>query len=138
MENSFLKVPDNSGGHPSGTSLQIKPLRELEVPQYVETGRTAYRDHYCHLWPEGRPEPYLNRNFTDAIVRKEIVNPELLNWLILFGDSAAGVCKLDLGKPCRFAPPATAWFIEKIYFKKEPHLRLKSSRSRTFRERRKQ
>ena len=119
MENSFLKVPENGGDHATGKSLEIKPLREPEIALYVETGRTAYRDHYCHLWPGGRPEPYLDRNFTEAIVRKEIANSGLLNWLILFGNSAAGVCKLDLVKPCRFAPPGTALFIEKIYFKKE-------------------
>jgi GNAT superfamily N-acetyltransferase len=38
--------------------------------------------------------------------------------LLFYKGEAAGICKMDLKKECRFHPTETSLFIEKIYFQK--------------------
>jgi len=96
---------------------EIIRLREEDIPLYLETGKAAYRDHYCHLWPGGDPWPYLTRNFTTEIVQAELSSPNLQLWLVCCGGAPAGICKLDLEKDHRSMPRGSSIFIEKIYFK---------------------
>ena len=96
---------------------EIKTLRQEDIPLYLETGRAAYRDHYCHLWPGGDPWPYLTRNFTREIVQAELGRPNLHLWLVYCDGTPAGICKIDLAKGYGDIPAAEALFIEKIYFK---------------------
>lgn len=114
MEGNRLMEP----GSGACREPKIRILKPEEIPLYLETGRIAYRDHYCHLWPGGDPWPYLSRNFTQEILKAEINNPNLRLWLIRCGATAAGICKLDLQKEGPGICPGTAVFIEKIYFKK--------------------
>lgn len=117
MENSYLNAAKADEGSPSGPGLELIPLRISDIPVYLETGREAYREHYCHLWPGGDPDPYLRRNFTEAILRKELAEAGTLLWLIRYGGRSAGICKLDLAKPCKYSRPGSAVFLEKIYFR---------------------
>ncbi len=99
-------------------ALEMTLLREEEIPLYLETGRAAYRDHYCHLWPKGDPWPYLTRNFTEELVRSEIHNPELKVFLVRSGGMPAGICKLDLSREFGATASGNSIFLEKIYFKR--------------------
>jgi GNAT superfamily N-acetyltransferase len=118
MEAGYLNPKDLSG---TGRSLpmEICPVHEEDIPLYVATGRVGYSDHYCHLWPGGDPSPYLDRNFTQSIVGKELSDPDLELWLIRHKGVAAGVCKLDLKRECRYRSGTKNLFIEKIYFRNE-------------------
>jgi GNAT superfamily N-acetyltransferase len=97
---------------------EIKTLQKEDIPLYLETGKAAYEDHYCHLWPGGDPWPYLTRNFTPEIVQAEIQNPQLRLWIVYCARIPAGICKLDLGKDFQAMPSGNSIFLEKIYFKK--------------------
>lgn len=96
----------------------ITPLRKEDIPLYLETGKEAYRDHYCHLWPGGDPWPYLTRNFTYDIAASDLQNPQTLLWMVDCEGVPAGICKLDLGKDFGAMPAGSSIFLEKIYFKK--------------------
>jgi len=96
---------------------EITALRKEGIPVYLETGKAAYEDHYCHLWPGGDPWPYLTRNFTREIVENELQDPQIWLWLVWCAGSPAGICKLDLSKDFGSIPPGSSIFIEKIYFK---------------------
>jgi len=96
---------------------EITPLQKEAIPEYLETGRAAYTDHYCHLWPGGDPWPYLTRNFTLQILEAEIQNPQLLLWMVHCDGAPAGICKLDTAKDFNTLPAGSSIFLEKIYFK---------------------
>ena len=113
MEGSTLK----NGTTRSCGEPEIIALREEDIPLYLETGRAAYKDHYCHLWPEGDPWPYLTRNFTPEIVQAELHSPNIRLWLVYCGGAPAGICKLDLEKDHTSMPRGSSLFIEKIYLK---------------------
>ena len=117
MESSFMN-PKGLPGRGQPIPLEICPLQKNDIPVYVATGRAAYREHYCHLWPGGDPSPYLDRNFTPSIVGRELRAPWLELWLIRTLGVAAGICKMDLGRECPYAEGTNHLFIEKIYFKK--------------------
>ena len=87
------------------------------IQDYLETGIQAYIDHYCHLWPEGDPSPYLSRNFTENILRRETWDSSLLHWVVYVNRQAAGICKLDLERESGDFYPSQALFLEKIYFR---------------------
>ncbi len=89
------------------------------VRDYLEAGRQGYRDHYCHLWPKGDPSPYLSRNFTEDVLRKELGLPGVLHWVVYVEGTAAGICKVDLTRESKTFHPGRALFLEKIYFKNE-------------------
>lgn len=117
MEDRILTAAGPPGGNMPTPQPEIRPLRQEDIAAYLETGRAAYRDHYCHLWPGGDPYPYLHRNFTEAIVNRELADPNVMLWLILCDGTPAGICKLRLDKPCRYVPSSDSVFLEKIYFK---------------------
>ena len=87
------------------------------IAEYLETGRQAYTDHYCHLWPGSNPDPYLSRNFTRHILDETLGRPQLVHWLMYAGGKAAGVCKIDLERNHPHFLPANSLFLEKIYFR---------------------
>ena len=96
-----------------------KAQRLQWIHDYLETGRQGYRDHYCHLWPGGNPNPYLTRNFTREILLQELGGPGLIHWIVYVDDRPAGICKLDLERKSGTFHPGRALFLEKIYFRKE-------------------
>ena len=96
---------------------EIRSLREKDIPLYLETGRAAYRDQYCHLWPGGDPWPYLTRNFTPEIVQAELQSPGVQLSLVYCNGAPAGICKLDFAKDFKSMTPGNSIFLEKIYFK---------------------
>jgi len=112
MEGELLKKGSMPNKEP-----EIKALQKEDIQLYLETGKAAYGDHYCHLWPGGDPWPYLTRNFTPEIVQAEIQNPQLWLWMVYCDGAPAGICKLDLSKDFETMPPDSSIFIEKIYFK---------------------
>ena len=118
MEKQSLNPKEDREGPLSDSRLEIIPLSVNTLPTYLQTGREAYTDHYCHLWPGADPDPYLRRNFTPAILQEEIKDPRYESWLILFKRQPAGICKLDLQKELQIHPPISSLFLEKIYFRK--------------------
>ncbi|SFR50941.1 Acetyltransferase (GNAT) family protein [Robiginitalea myxolifaciens] len=98
-------------------------LRQLEpndsaIATYVQTGRSGYRDHYCHLWPKGDPWPYIDRNFTTPIVSSEVGREGLSHWLVYWNNEAGGICKVDSGKAYPGFLNRQSLYLEKLYFRK--------------------
>lgn len=118
MEKQSLNPKDGQEEQLGGPGLAIIPLSVKTIPLYLQTGREAYTDHYCHLWPGADPDPYLRRNFTPSILLGEIKSPRYECWLIGYEGQPAGICKLDLEQECSIHPPDSALFLEKIYFRK--------------------
>jgi len=118
MENQFLNPKEEKPRWASGAQPRLIPLTAGLISEYLYTGRAAYRDHYCHLWPGGDPDPYLRRNFTEAISQAELENPRYICWLIYYQGRPTGICKLDLKKDCSYHPAESSLFLEKIYFRK--------------------
>ncbi len=117
MEKQSLNPLEGREDRLSSPGLTITPLSVKTIPIYIQTGREAYTDHYCHLWPSADPDPYLRRNFTPAILEEELNNPRYECWLLHNGEPA-GICKLDLEKECDIHPQGSSLFLEKIYFRK--------------------
>ncbi|MDG1572322.1 GNAT family N-acetyltransferase [Robiginitalea sp. M366] len=100
------------------SDLYMERLSRGLIDTYLQTGRQAYTDHYCHLWPQGNPHPYLSRNFIPEKVTPDLDNPDSWLWVVRAGGQAAGICKWVVGKPGGPLPGKPQVFLEKIYFKK--------------------
>ena len=75
MESRYLNTTGQGDNKLQGPVPEIVPLTESLIPLYLKTGREAYRQYYCHLWPGGIPDPYLSRNFTAPILLGELGDP---------------------------------------------------------------
>lgn len=116
MEGRFTITKDPAD---SPTAWNLTPVSEADLPAYVATGARAYTDHYCHLWPGGDPGPYLSRNFTLPLAKKQLQDPACRLWLLREGDQVAGICKLVLDRDLPGFPAGSSVYIEKIYLKKD-------------------
>jgi GNAT superfamily N-acetyltransferase len=118
MEKQPLNPEEERVERLGGPGLEFIPLSVETIPTYLQTGREAYVDHYCHLWPGADPNPYLKRNFTRAILREELKEPRYECGLITHHGAPAGIYKIDLQKECNIHPTKAPLFLEKIYFRK--------------------
>lgn len=117
MENSAL-IPLATRAGQELSLLKLEPGSPA-IQQYVETGRAGYRDHYCHLWPDGDPWPYVDRNFTQAILAEELEQAELHHWLVSCNNEPGGICKVDCSKGYPGFLNGHALYLEKLYFRNE-------------------
>ncbi|MBC2839912.1 GNAT family N-acetyltransferase [Robiginitalea sp. SC105] len=110
---SPLKSHGNVPLTPDG--LLLEPLERKTLPVFLEAGRRAYTDHYCHLWPGGDPEPYLGRNLVPGVVLGELANPAYRHWLVKTASGVAGICVISTDKEYPGFHEGKSLFIDKVY-----------------------
>jgi len=98
--------------------VSLESLETATLREFLLAGVQAYRDHYCHLWPDGNPAPYIDRNLRGPIVRKEMTDPAFRHWLVRTPDGVAGICVVNTGAKYPGFHPGNSLFIDKIYLKK--------------------
>lgn len=92
----------------------LSDLKELQI-----IGERSYTPHYSHLWKTGGVEWYLRRCFSDATLKKELVDENIEYYIISAEDEDIGILKLVLQKPIPDSDIENALYLEKIYFIKE-------------------
>ncbi|MGX1929546.1 GNAT family N-acetyltransferase [Flagellimonas sp. 2504JD4-2] len=86
---------------------------------YISIGKKSYNQHYLHLWKDENPNPYINKSFTESVVKKELLDSNSLNFLVKVKNSVIGIVKLIKDANLDEHSAKNALLAEKIYLLKE-------------------
>lgn len=97
------------------TAIRLVPVTGELVAQYCRIGRSAYGDHYLHLWKQRDPLPYFEEHLDPGIVSGLLADKNLAHYLVFFELKAIGILKLVLNAPLGKYNASEALLLEKIY-----------------------
>lgn len=104
--------------------IVFEPISAATIGTYIDVGTQSYCEHYLHLWEKQDPQAYLSISFTKEVVKKEINDPNCLNFLVKSQNESAGILKIS--KDVRWGDwsEKDALYLHRIYL-------LKSATGRT-------
>lgn len=99
--------------------FRLTPLTPDHFETYMEIGSKSYKQHYLHLWQNQDPTPYLQSSFSREVVQQEWEDPFTMLFLVVSGQSPAGIVKLILDKNIPLLQGTACLFLERIYLLRE-------------------
>ena len=99
--------------------FHLAPLTPDHFETYMEIGSESYKQHYLHLWQNQDPTPYLQSSFSREVVQQEWEDPSVVLYLVVSGQSPAGIVKLILDKNIPLLQGKACLFLERIYLLRE-------------------
>lgn len=96
----------------------LEAIGPSTLETYISVGIKSYREHYLHLWENEDPTPYISNSFTQAVVERELADPNSFNYLIKVEDTVVGIVKLVRDCGVDELLPEEALKAEKIYLLK--------------------
>lgn len=96
----------------------LEEVQPATLDTYVSVGIKSYHEHYLHLWENGDPSPYISNGLTTAVVEKELLDPNSLNYLVKMEDEVVGIVKLVKDSGLDEFSSAESLKAEKIYLLK--------------------
>jgi len=94
-------------------------IKELEVIKLI--GRETFYETFAHSNTASDMQKYLDENFNDEKVSREINNPDSLFFIAWEGNDAIGYLKVNLGKAQTEIQDNTSLEIERIYVRQIYH-----------------
>ncbi|MCJ7466901.1 MAG: GNAT family N-acetyltransferase [Maribacter sp.] len=100
-------------------AIRIESVSASSCDMYIEVGRTSYAQHYNHLWQQGDPSVYLEKNFARKALLREIADSNALFFIVYDGPIAVGILKIQ--KNANLGPYRAdeAMLLDKIYILKQ-------------------
>lgn len=95
--------------------MKIVPLTADTIDIYLEVGIASYCEHYLHLWKNSDPREYMADNFTEAIVSKDLLDPNLKHFIVKLNEVPVGLLKMVKDSPLGNYTATEAILLEKIY-----------------------
>ncbi|MEM8848254.1 MAG: GNAT family N-acetyltransferase [Bacteroidota bacterium] len=99
--------------------VYLQPVTADLIHIYIETGLTSYKQHYLHLWKNQDPNPYISKSFTSEVLKEELADDNVENFLVKADDKIIGVVKLIKDKALDEYEAHSTLLIQKIYLLQE-------------------
>lgn len=100
-------------------SIHFTPVTPTNYQNYIDVGSRAYNQHYLHLWNNENSAPYINRNFTEEVLKKEESDANTALYLIQWNQTVVGILKITLDCALDSSLAEDAMYIDKIYMLSE-------------------
>lgn len=101
------------------TKVTLEPVNTYNLKKYIEIAIASYSQHYCHLWQNNDPSPYISHWLTESVIAEELQDPNSLNYIIYQNNEAVGILKLVNNCGIDEIPDTDALKAEKIYLLQE-------------------
>ncbi|WP_422860511.1 GNAT family N-acetyltransferase [Flagellimonas sp. S174] len=82
---------------------------------YIAVGLESYKQHYLHLWEGQDPTPYVSKSFTSEVLKLELDDDNVENFLVKVNRNLIGIVKLIKDKELDSYDARTSLLIQKIY-----------------------
>ncbi|AWX43449.1 hypothetical protein HME9304_00437 [Flagellimonas maritima] len=99
-------------------NIVLELVSSTTINEYISVGTTSYNEHYLHLWIHGDSSPYIETSFTSLIVKNELDDENVVNFLVKLGGTSVGIVKLIRDCPLDEFSKDEALLIQKIYLLK--------------------
>jgi GNAT superfamily N-acetyltransferase len=95
-------------------NLTITQCRAQDIPALLSVALQSYREHYLHLW-EDAGEAYMKRNFSAAVIEKELAEENSFFYLLSLDNEWVGFVKINDEKAYGSYPKEECLELERIY-----------------------
>ncbi len=95
--------------------IQLTPVSKDLVDTYITVGIKSYEQHYLHLWKNQDPTPYISTSFTPEVLRQELEDDNVENFLVKVDTRSIGIVKLAKNKSLDDYHASSSLLIQKIY-----------------------
>ncbi|MEW2921437.1 GNAT family N-acetyltransferase [Muricauda sp. ANG21] len=98
--------------------ILLEEVTAWTLETYISVGKKSYREYYLHLWENEDPAPYISNSFAPPVVKHELADPNVINYLVKMGDAVVGIVKLIKDQSLDELSPKESLLAQKIYLLK--------------------